>query len=437
MTKRIVVVGDAIIDEYQYFVTERVSPESPVLVVKPQSSEYRAGGCLNVALNIARLGNEVIVVSQFGNDDGLRFWISNSASEGIRTINIGPAEYQTINKKRLVCQNQQLLRIDTETFGEPALDHVTMSECAKVFAQADMVVVSDYAKGSVSSELMDLVRNNSKFIVDPKISDWSRYRGADIITPNRKDLSAVLSSPEDFNEKGISDLINKFSIESILLTMSEMGMKLFDGSHPPIHLKTVAQNVVDVTGAGDVVIAVLAHLLVQGVPKIEAVSIANAMAGKSVATFGTHVISLNELTEEMASTNKIVFTNGCFDILHAGHVDYLKKASNLGDRLIVGLNSDASVTRLKGPSRPINSQEHRKSILEALECVDEVVVFDEDTPLSLIEKIKPDILVKGGDYAIDQIVGADFVKKLGGMVEVIDFSYDVSTSNIISRLKNE
>jgi D-beta-D-heptose 7-phosphate kinase/D-beta-D-heptose 1-phosphate adenosyltransferase len=437
MVNTIIVVGDAIIDEYQHLDTDRTSPEAPVLVVTPKAIEHRVGGCLNVALNLSRLGNKVIVVSQLGDDDCAEVWEKVSAQEGIRTINIASVGYQTINKKRLVCRNQQLLRIDTEAFVEPQLNPATISECTKVFASADMIVISDYAKGTVTAEVMKLVKENSKFIVDPKLSDWSRYSGAEVITPNRKELSAVLPKSGGFGDKEICELIRDFSIKSILLTMSEMGVKFFDGPHAPIHLETVAQNIVDVTGAGDVVISVLAHLLAQGMTKVEAITIANIMAGKSVSTFGTHVVSIKELNDVISPKEINVFTNGCFDILHAGHVDYLKKAKNLGNRLIVGLNSDASIARIKGPIRPINLEGHRKSILEALDCVDQVIIFDEDTPLQLIEQIQPDILVKGGDYTTDQIVGADFIRKIGGKVITIDVVHDVSTSKIISTLIND
>ena len=436
MSKNFVVVGDAIIDEYQFLASNRISPEAPVLVAKRVNEQRRAGGCLNVALNLSRLGNRVTVITQLGDDECAKFWKSICDGEDIRNINLACDGYQTIHKQRLVAGKQQLLRIDTEAVAEPQLTSDLITDCIKAIRNADTVIVSDYAKGTVSEDIMELVRLNSKsFIVDPKNTDWSRYRGADIITPNRSELSAVFDKYNDFEDEQIQELISRFSIKSILLTMSEQGMKLYVDDMCPVHFNALANDIVDVTGAGDVVVAVLGHLLAQGFTRKEATEFSNMIAGISVKTFGTHVTSLGELSRVMKSLEKIVFTNGCFDLIHAGHVDYLQKARAMGDRLVVGLNSDVSITRLKGPSRPIAPQEHRKSILEALACVDEVVIFDEDTPLKLIEKLEPDILVKGEDYKSDPIVGAELVKKLGGEVKTIEFVYDISTSKIISKMK--
>lgn len=435
MSKSFVVVGDAIIDEYQFLASNRISPEAPVLVAERVHQQRRAGGCLNVAINLSRLGNKVTVITQLGNDECANFWKSISDEEGIRNINLACDGYQTIHKQRLVASKQQLLRIDTEAVVEPQLTSDLVADCTKELKNADLVIVSDYAKGTVSEKIMELVRINSEsFIVDPKNTDWSRYSGADIITPNRSELSAVIDKCNDFKDDQIQKLISRFSINSLLLTMSENGMKLYVDDKCPVHFNASANDIVDVTGAGDVVVAVVGHLLAQGFSREEATKFSNLIAGISVTTFGTHVTSLDELNRVMKPEEKIVFTNGCFDLLHAGHVDYLQKARAMGDRLVVGLNSDRSVARLKGKGRPVNSQVHRKFVLEALSCVDQVIIFEDETPLSLIKKVQPDVLVKGEDYSVENIVGAEFVKKMGGKVCTVPFNFDLSTSKTISSI---
>jgi len=437
VSKKIIVIGDAIIDEYEHYTADRISPEAPVMIARPLHNHYQPGGCLNVALNLSRLGNDVVVITQMGNDIHNNYWVGVAKAEGIRTLNIANENYKTIHKKRLIANGQHLLRVDTEAFVEPELSNEDVSEIENHLISANLVIISDYAKGCISSKMMKVVSKTSKrFIVDPKNSDWSRYFGAELITPNRAEIKKSLNVDTLPNRVFLKDIMSKFSVNSILITKSEEGMELFSSCGKNIEYTACAKKVVDVTGAGDVVVSVIGHLLSRDEVLSEAVNLANIIAGISVSTFGTHVTSIGEIKSAQITNRDLVFTNGCFDILHAGHVNYLKKAKSFGTNLIVGLNSDSSVKKIKGENRPINSQNYRKELLEALECVDEVIIFDEDTPFQLIKKLKPDILVKGADWKVEQIAGADFVLNNGGEVRTIQFDHDISTTQLVSKIRN-
>jgi len=463
---QVLIVGDVMLDRYWHGSSHRVSPEAPVPIVNVSLEEERPGGAGNVALNIAALGGHVSLIGVVGDDP---------AAELLRTrLNVANivSDFQvsvtrpTITKLRVLSRHQQLLRMDfEETFG--AEDSSMFDQkIASYLPQAKILVLSDYAKGTLQNcqSLIKLARAaNIPVLVDPKGGDFSRYQGASLLTPNITEFEAVVGhcdSEQTVISKGLQ-LIEQLNIDALLVTRGEMGMTLLRPNQPAIHLPARAREVYDVTGAGDTVIAVVAASLAAGEPLPESVALANLAAGIVVGKLGAAIVSSPELrsaihaehvfergivTEEQlvhaiecvrANGEQIVFTNGCFDIIHAGHVGYLDEARKQGDRLIVALNSDASVKRLKGQGRPINPVDRRMAVLAGLESVDWVVSFDEDTPERLLHKLKPDVLVKGGDYNAEQIVGASIVKDSGGKVKVLRFFENCSTTSIVNRIRQQ
>ncbi|WP_295456637.1 bifunctional D-glycero-beta-D-manno-heptose-7-phosphate kinase/D-glycero-beta-D-manno-heptose 1-phosphate adenylyltransferase HldE [uncultured Thiodictyon sp.] len=463
---RVLVVGDVMLDRYWSGAATRISPEAPVPVVHVTAIEERPGGAANVALNILSLGGQVDLLGLVGQDE------AGAALENLlRRIGIGchlqrHAQGRTSTKLRILSQHQQLLRADFEG-GLGDLDLGLDDDQAAGYAQlahaADVIVLSDYGKGALASPstLIERARSLDKcVIVDPKGTDFSRYRGATLITPNRAEFEAVVgrcASDEELVERG-ERLRHATQWQGLLITRSEQGMTLLWEGQPPLHLPTRAREVYDVTGAGDTVVATLALALAAGAQPQEAVRLANAAAGIVVGKLGTAATTVAELSralhapeasgfglvseDELASElrqarargERIVMTNGCFDLLHAGHITYLEQARGLGDRLIVAVNADASVAALKGPSRPINRLEHRMAVLAALKCVDWVVPFTEETPERLYCRLLPDIIVKGGDYTGADIAGGPCVTANGGQVVVLDFLAGVSTTGMISRM---
>ncbi len=443
---RVLVVGDVMLDRYWSGSTSRISPEAPVPVVKVSDIENRAGGAGNVALNIASLTSKASLLGLVGQDNNARALEETLVHKNIKTRFTALSSHPTITKLRVLSRHQQLIRLDFEEDFHEVDNSDMLAKYKDALEECDVVVLSDYGKG---------------VLIDPKGHDFERYRGATLITPNLSEFEAVMGvckDEADLVEKGF-ELLEKVDLTALLVTRSEKGMTLFQKDQQPIHLAATAREVYDVTGAGDTVISVLAAAKAAGSNLSNATALANTAAALVVAKLGTATVSLAELRREaradqaahtgimdedalalmikesQANGETIVMTNGCFDLLHPGHVSYLKNAKQLGDRLIVAVNSDESVSRLKGPERPINPVSHRMDVLAGLQSVDWVVPFTEDTPQRLIAKLLPNILVKGGDYAIEDIAGGKEVMANGGSVEVLNFEDGCSTSNIINSIK--
>ncbi|MDZ4261084.1 MAG: bifunctional D-glycero-beta-D-manno-heptose-7-phosphate kinase/D-glycero-beta-D-manno-heptose 1-phosphate adenylyltransferase HldE [Pseudomonadota bacterium] len=461
---RVLVVGDLMLDRYWYGSTSRISPEAPVPVVHVGESEERPGGAGNVALNIASLGGHSDLIGLVGADEAAAALARRLEGAGVRCHFETAPGMPTVTKLRVISRHQQLIRLDFED-GFHAIDTGVMQQRYQaLLAQCDAVILSDYGKGTLNAvqALITAARAAGKpVLIDPKGQDYTIYRGATLITPNSTEFEAVVGpckNDEELVSKG-EQLREALQLDALLVTRSEKGMTLLRKGQPALHLPTKAQEVYDVTGAGDTVIATLAAALAAGVEIAEATALANLAAGVVVGKLGTATATVAELrrairehdqieggvmTEERLETlvrdaqshgERVVMTNGCFDILHAGHVTYLEQARKLGDRLIVAVNDDASVKRLKGEARPVNSLAQRMTVLAALGSVDWVVPFTEDTPERLICHIKPNVLVKGGDYRPDQIAGGQCVTEAGGEVVVLGFVDGVSTTRIINLIR--
>jgi D-beta-D-heptose 7-phosphate kinase/D-beta-D-heptose 1-phosphate adenosyltransferase len=460
---KVLVVGDVMLDRYMHGKADRISPEAPVPVLVVQHQEERPGGAANVALNIAALGARVSLVGIVGEDhwaDALQLRLN---AAGVHCDFIRSAVAPTITKIRGVGRQQQLIRLDFEKPFDDVTPEMVEQQVLHQLDGVQVVILSDYNKGTLRNHktLIQACRErNIMVLADPKGTDVTKYSGASLITPNFSEFEAIAGTCP--NEKAVigqgESLIESLDMQALLITRSEHGMTLLRRGQLPFHLPTQAREVFDVTGAGDTVISVLGASLAAGMPMEEAVVLANAAAGVVVGKLGTAAITVHELraaitdessigygavTDEQlmmaveaarARGEKVVMTNGCFDIVHAGHVHYLSQARGLGDRLIVAVNSDDSVKRLKGPGRPINPEDRRMSVLAALKAVDWTVKFAEDTPERLIHLIKPDILVKGGDYTVETVVGHEFVQSYGGEVRVLDFIENTSTTSIVNKI---
>ena len=463
---RVLVAGDVMLDRYWHGPTGRISPEAPVPVVRVTELEDRPGGAANVALNMAALGARAELVGVTGRDEA-----ASILEERLAAAEVG-CHFQkvdglpTITKLRVISRQQQLLRLDFEEAFHSQDPAPFAEQVKQQLSHCGALVLSDYAKGALRDcpGLIALAREAGvPVLVDPKGTDFEPYRGATLLTPNLSEFEAVVGAvkdEQDLIEKG-QQLIRDLDLQAMLVTRSEKGMTLLRDGLPELHLPARAREVFDVTGAGDTVISVLAVSLAAGAAMEDAVALANIAAGIVVGKLGTAVVSAPELRRAVhqegglgrgvmteaqlliaiedarAQGEKIVFTNGCFDIIHAGHVGYLDTARRQGDRLVLAVNGDESIRRLKGPGRPINPLERRMAVLAALEAVDWVVAFDTDTPEPLLESIKPDVLVKGGDYSVDQVVGHEFVKGYGGEVKVLDFIDDISTTKIVERIRKD
>lgn len=466
--KKILVLGDIILDRYYFGAVKRLSPESPVPVVDLRSVKNVLGGAANVAANVRALGREVDLCGIIGNDIP-----GNEVITLLNNFKIGNdlqilSSIQTIVKTRVIGNNQQIVRIDEEEKFQSDSNYEAsiVSNFKNNVNQYSVVIISDYNKGVCSERLCrQIIRiaNDSDItvIVDPKGINWVKYEGATIVTPNLKELSLILGDEvrNDDTELEVKcrGLCNKFKIKNLLVTRSEKGMSLFKkNSDKAIHEGSQAREVFDVSGAGDTVVAAIAaHIdTIQDISKV--IHIANIAAGIAVEKVGTSVVTRQELNEwlekDIDNEQKIVsleslpdlikqwreygqticFTNGCFDVLHRGHVQLLKKAASFCDRLIVAVNSDESVKRLKGRERPINNQIDRAFILSSLQYVDAVVIFDEDTPMELVKSIEPDVLVKGADYKIENVIGREYAKR----VELVDMVSNYSTTNILSKIRS-
>jgi D-beta-D-heptose 7-phosphate kinase/D-beta-D-heptose 1-phosphate adenosyltransferase len=463
---KVLVVGDLMLDRYWHGPTSRISPEAPVPVVRVDEIEERPGGAGNVALNIAMLGAQCTLLGLTGDDEAADALEKRLVSSGVNTKFVRMNENATITKLRVMSRHQQLIRLD---FEDGFIDS-DITELEKEFNdlldQHDIVVCSDYGKGCLRNIQFFINMCKKKKIpvlVDPKGGDFNKYRGASLITPNLSEFEDVVGECRNDDElvSKANQLCKECDLKALLITRSEKGMTLLESGSDALHLPTHAREVYDVTGAGDTVISSLAAAMAAGQSAGQATAIANLAAGIVVGKLGTASVTVHELQhavrdqmklergvttadnlQELVQTcrqhgERVVMTNGCFDILHAGHVTYLEQARRLGDRLIVVVNDDASVKQLKGEERPVNVLERRMSVLAGLESVDWVVSFSEDTPENIICMIKPDVLVKGGDYRPEEIAGSGCVKDAGGEVVVLDFVEGCSTSKLIETIRDQ
>ncbi|MDR1057792.1 MAG: bifunctional D-glycero-beta-D-manno-heptose-7-phosphate kinase/D-glycero-beta-D-manno-heptose 1-phosphate adenylyltransferase HldE [Coxiellaceae bacterium] len=462
---KILVVGDIMLDQYWQGDVSRISPEAPVPIIHVQRVEEQVGGAGNVALNIRSIGSVAKLLGLVGNDPAADFIERSLEQEQIAHCLLRIADVPTITKLRVIGHNQQLIRLDFEKYFKQWQEDQFLTAYLTQLAECDLVILSDYGKGTLkdSTKLIELARNMRKPVfVDPKGRDFNIYRGATLIKPNMVEFEAIVGSchnEAEIETKGLQ-LLRQCEIQAILITRGAHGMSLICENKLALHLPAKSREVYDVTGAGDTVIAILGAAVATGEELFDAMVLANIAAGEVIKKLGASTISLAELTralqrhqdsgvaildevhllqqikEARLRGEKIVMTNGCFDILHSGHVLYLERAKALGQRLIVAVNDDSSVSHLKGKGRPINKVRDRMLILAALSAVDWVVQFTEDTPERLIELISPDFLVKGGDYKIDEIVGSQYVLTNGGQVITLPFENGFSTSNILERIQN-
>jgi len=464
----ILVIGDLMIDHYLWGKCERISPEAPVQVVAIEKETSVLGGAGNVVHNLHALGAKIAVMSVVGDDNNaqeLRSLLKDIQIED--TLLFTQSGRNTSKKSRIIASQQQVVRYDKESTEDISTDIQThmLAALKKNMDSFDILLLSDYGKGvlttSLTQEIITLAKEKGKkVLVDPKGTDYSKYSGATLLTPNKKE--AIIASGIEINnneslQRAIVKLKETCALSVSLITLSEDGIAIFDENLRI--LPTVAREVYDVTGAGDTVLASLGFSLASGYDIDKAVKFANLAAGVVVGKIGSATASLNEIIEYESSLNKstsdshiktleeitllsselkkrgkkIVFTNGCFDILHVGHVKYLEEAKSYGDVLILGLNSDASVSRLKGPTRPVNTEDDRAYILASLEAVDYVVKFYDDTPYELIKAVQPHILVKGGDYEGKEVIGQDIADEL----RLVQFVDGKSTTKTIEKIKGE
>ena len=469
---RVLVVGDVILDRYVTGAVHRMSPEAPIPVLRPSGDRSTLGGAANVALNIATLGGQAVLIGVIGCDDP-GDTIQRLATD---TPNVAPALVRipgrpTTAKTRFMTGSHQLLRLDEETTAP--LDHdgagAVLGAVAANLDKVDLVVLSDYAKGVLCDGVLDRVLAlcqgaDRPVIADPKRPDFAAYRGATILTPNEHEVRVATRISADHDEE--ADRAGRVALdatggEAVLVTRSAKGLTLVCRGLEAMHLPTRAREVADVSGAGDTLVAALSVAIGAGASLHDAATLANATAGISVGKQGTATVSAQELLDllhldDLVQTDrkvvgleaakakvqdwqrrglKVGFANGCFDLIHPGHVRLLSEARAACDRLIVALNTDASVKRLKGPTRPLQNEMARATVMASMAPVDMVTLFDEDTPLEMIRELRPDVLVKGSDYTIDQVVGADVVQGWGGKVVLVTLKDGHSTTNTIRRMK--
>ena len=460
---KIFVMGDVMLDRYLFGLTDRVSPEAPVPIVSINETDERPGGAANVALNLSKIGVQTSLFGVIGGDAEGELLENLLTAENIKCNLKKIKDLNTTTKTRIQSRGQQLIRFDKDSSIEK--EQSFEIEVNKNLSGIDAVIISDYAKG-VTSAIADIINvchaNDILMLVDPKGLDFGKYAGVDILTPNQAEFEAIVGkcdSDELLVEKAL-EMIKDLNLKALLITRSNKGMLLVrsDGAHN--FLDTKARDVFDVTGAGDTVIAIFAAALATGVDILNAAKLANLAAGVVVGKIGAAYVNQRELQNQLSKSSgfnqgvqslaqleklinlsrrnseKIIMTNGCFDILHAGHIAYLEEAKALGDKLIVAVNDDNSVRQLKGSKRPINSLDDRMRVLSGLTSVDWVISFSEDTPINLVEILQPDLLVKGGDYQIDEVIGGKEVIKNGGDVKILSFKKGFSSTSIIEKLKN-
>ena len=466
---KVLVVGDIMLDRYIHGEVDRISPEAPVPVIRHAQRYERAGGAANVAMNLAGLGCQTFLAGFWGGDPEQAELASIVQGAGIDTVGVVSSSLPTISKTRIVGRNQQLLRLDIESRDKhPAIEVQRLLERATELAgKVHAVILSDYAKGALSDALCESVIRAARAIgtpvlADPKTPNFSKYTGATTVCPNLGELSMATGVPAHESEAILAAgqaLVAKHDLQFLTVTMSEKGISVLRPDST-FHSPARAREVFDVSGAGDTVIATLAASLAGGLQIETAVELANLAAGVVVGKVGTVPIAQHELIalltpssglnagekildlerirkrvgEWRASGETIVFTNGCFDLLHVGHISLLEDCRRFGSKLVLGLNSDASIGRLKGPTRPIVGERERARVMAALAAVDAVILFEEDTPMELIRTIRPNVLVKGGDYTVETVVGHEEVTASGGRVEIVSTVEGFSTTNIVKKL---
>jgi D-beta-D-heptose 7-phosphate kinase / D-beta-D-heptose 1-phosphate adenosyltransferase len=471
---KVLVIGDIMLDRYIHGDVERISPEAPVPVLRHARRYERAGGAANVAMNLAGLGCQTILAGFWGNDTEQTELAAILKQSGVDTVGVVSSSLPTISKTRIVGRTQQLLRLDIESRDAPPASEAAdlQQRATDLVAKVHAVILSDYAKGALTNALCEAVIRTARaanipILADPKTPDFSKYNGATTVCPNLGELSAATGIPAHRTAELLAAgqaLVPEHDFKFLTVTMSEKGISVLRpvaaGDTGIYHSAARAREVFDVSGAGDTVIATLAASLAAGLQIETAVELANLAAGIVVSKVGTVPIARNELVaaltpssnitagekildldriklrvaEWRATGETIVFTNGCFDLLHVGHITLLEDCRRFGSKLVLGLNADASVCRLKGPARPIVSERERARVMAALAAVDAVVLFEEDTPLNLIRALRPDVLVKGGDYSIETVVGHEDVLAAGGRVEIIPTVEGFSTTNIVKKL---
>ena len=461
------VIGDLMLDEYVTGTVERISPEAPVPVVRAQTTEHRLGGAANVARQIAMLGARVSLAGICGEDapgeELLR--LCSAAAIDTRAV-LKLSGRHTTRKLRVVSHSQQLLRLDWEDI-QPCAANVTLQLLEKLDSGEPpaAIILSDYAKGVLTPEtLAAMLRSRSTIprVVDPKHRDFARYRGATTVTPNLHELEVACGRTLPVEDTAAiaaaaRGVMANAGLESMVVTLGSRGMLVVPHEAPEVAVPAMRHEVYDVTGAGDTAIAVLTLALAAQAPLIEAAQLANAAAGVSVCQVGAVAVSAASIRDALAAHpdgkllsrqelaaraatwrsegKRIVFSNGCFDLLHAGHLSLLSHASKLGDVLVLAINSDASVRRLKGPERPLVPQAERAALLAALTFVDAVTIFEEDTPLAVLQTIKPHVLVKGGDYQPSEVIGRELVEAAGGQVVIVPLTPEKSTSSLVARIR--
>lgn len=468
---KVLVLGDVMLDRFVYGTVERISPEAPIPVVNVDRFADMPGGAANVARNIADLGSKAILLGVVGADtmaDDLRAQLAASPTISARLIT--DASRPTTVKTRYVADGQQVMRADREVRDplSPEVAEQLLDTLAIALAEVDLIVLSDYAKGVLSEGVtraaIDAARRLGKrIIVDPKCKDFTKYRGATIITPNRLELQQARREACETHDEVIAAaraFLEQHICEAMVITRGKDGMSVVGPGDAAVHLPTAARQIFDVSGAGDTVVATLALGLIAGGGVIDAASLANVAAGIAVGKRGTATVTTGEIIGMLTPTDgrtdplkifsldsvqhlvrgwreqglKVAFTNGCFDLLHPGHISLLEQARGTADRLVVGLNADISISRLKGPNRPVQGEVARATVLTAVKSVDAVVIFGEDTPLQLIDALQPDVLVKGADYTLDTVVGADLVLNRGGKVVLAQLLPGHSTSDTLKRV---
>ena len=462
---KILIIGDVMLDQYWHGNTSRISPESPVPVVHVNRIVERPGGAANVALNVAALGAKASLLGLVGKDSAANSLAAFLSNAGVaHQLEVLP-DQATITKLRVLSRHQQMIRLDTESpFLESNAKKSLYEKYDRMLSDVNLVILSDYGKGTLSQSsdlIAKAIAKNIKVIVDPKSTDYAMYRGASVITPNLKEFEAVVGAcpTVDLLVEKARRLLSEFQIGALVVTRGDHGLSVVCANGDATHVPSIVREVHDVTGAGDTVIAVLSAALASGLDLVSAATLGNIAAGIAVGKLGAATVTVQELetalgknpdlplgvmTEQTLLTaleasrakgERIVFTNGCFDILHAGHVMYLEQARRLGDRVIVAVNDDASVSKLKGPNRPINTVEERMNVLAGLRSVDWVIPFSDDTPERLIQKLCPDVLVKGGDYKdVMTLPGARFVVSQGGEVKVLGLKPGASTTQLIEAI---
>jgi len=472
----VAVIGDLMLDSYLYGDVARISPEAPVPVVRAVSEKAVPGGAANLAANLAALGVKVRLVGLTGQDETRHVLMGLMSAAG--DVNcagvLASPNRRTTKKLRIMGAHQQVIRIDHEDIApcEPSILEEFHKQCLAATEAADVVAISDYGKGVVSDDVLRIVIGaarslGKRTIVDPKRKDFCAYRGASILTPNRRELTEAtgLSCETDEQAAAAAARASRETGADIILTRSEKGLSYFPVDGRPLHLATVARSVFDVSGAGDTVVAGLSAGLAAGLSVADAMRIANHAAGIVVAKVGTACVTRDELAASLSAESAagasedgrllqleeavalrwrwanegltVGLANGCFDLLHPGHVALIRRAAESCDRLIVALNSDESVSRLKGSGRPVQDQNARAAVLGAIKGVSAVVIFFEDTPLNIIEALRPDVLIKGADYALSEVVGADLVAARGGRVILADLVDGYSTSEIVARTRKD